>query len=179
MSNLIFGCGMPKSGLKELSKILSKCKKVNVKYQYKDILPHKYNPGKLRIKIESLRKLRGELVGDVGHYYLSYVEDLIRIYNSRVVCLKEDRKEIIKLMKELDHNPYHQKVDEESKGFPYYAKELDTATGYYWDGYYKLIERLRSRIPHRLLILESKELKTEEGIKKLFDFCKIPEECRK
>jgi len=175
----IIGCGMPRTGTKSLSKLLSGCKKVKVAHQLGEPLPFNFDRMKLRKKIELIKAQKGEIVGDVAHYYLNYIEELIKIHKVKVIVMKRDKQKTMKSSKALDWNPYIQKNVKGSEAFPYHCKNVDTATGFYFDEYYELIRRLKNRFISKILVIDVESLNTKEGITKIFDFCNIPEKDRK
>jgi len=178
-NNLIIGCGMPRSGTKSISKLLSNCKNVNIPHEFKICLPYEFNRNKLRQKLFHIEKLKGNIIGDVAHYYLNYIEELIKHHNAKIIVMKRDKKKVSKSIKSLGWNPYIQKKVEGSEAFPFYAKNVDTATEFYWDDYYKKIRELQHRFQNKILVVDIEWLNSKEGITKIFDFCEIPEEDRK
>ena len=179
MSKLIIGCGMPRSGTGSLAKLLNNCKNVRIEHELQIHLPFKFNRIKLRKKIGYIKDLDGEIIGDVAHYYLNYVEELIRYYEAKVLVMRREKAKVMKSIKSLGWNPYIQKKIPGSDAFPFYAKNVDTAAGFHWQEYYEQVEKLKNRFPSKILVVDIEWLNSKEGIKKIFDFCEIPEEDRK
>lgn len=179
MDKLIIGCGMPRSGTGSLAKLLNKCKNVRVTHELQISLPFKFNRIKLREKIKFIEELKGDIVGDVAHYYLNYIEELIRYHKAKVLIMKRDKRKVMRSIKSLGWNPYIQKSVPGSEAFPFYAKNVDTAAGFHWQEYYEQAEKWKNRFPGKVLIVDIEDLNSKEGVKKIFDFCEIPEEDRK
>jgi len=179
MSKLIIGCGMPRSGTGSLAKLLNNCKNVSVKHEFHTHLPFNFNRIRLREKLKHIESLKGDIVGDVAHYYLNYIEELVRYHHAKVIIMKRDKRKVMKSITCFGWNPYIQKKVEGSEAFPFYAKNVDTAAGFHWQMYYEEAEKWKNRFPGKVLIIDINELNSKEGIKKIFDFCDIPEEHRK
>ncbi len=176
---MIIGCGMPRSGTGSLSKLLSKCKGVNVTHELHTHLPYIFDRDKFKFKLEQVNKLKGEIIGDVGHYYLNYIEELVRFHDCKIVVMKRDKQKVMKSIKSLGWNPYIQRKIPGSESFPFHAKNVDTAAGFHWQEYYERVKQLQNRFPKKILLVDIEDLNSKEGITKIFDFCEIPEEKRK
>lgn len=170
---------MPRSGTGSLAKLLNNCKNVRVEHELQIHLPFEFNRIKLREKLKLIEKLNGNIIGDVAHYYLNYIEELIRYHKAKILVMKRDKRKVMQSIKSFGWNPYIQKKVPGSEAFPFYAKNVDTAAGFHWQMYYEQVERLRNRFPNKILVVDIEWLNSEEGIKKIFDFCEIPEEDRK
>ena len=165
MRNKIVVCGMPRSGFGSIIKLL-RFNKLNVNSE--GSLPYKFDRNRLKKKLDSSDVF-------VGHYYLNYIEELLKIHKAKIIVLKRDRKEVMESIKSYKFNPYHQKKIDGAEGFPFHCKNIDTATGYYHEEYYKLINSMFKRYSNRFLLVNTKDLNSEEYLKKILDFCEIPE----
>lgn len=170
---------MPRSGTGSLAKLLNNCKNVRMAHELNMHLPFKFNRIKLREKLKLIEELKGNIIGDVAHYYLNYIEELIRYHQAKVIIMKRDKRKVMQSIKSLGWNPYIQKNVPGSEAFPFYAKNVDTAAGFHWQEYYEQAEKWKNRFPGKVLIVNIGDLNSKEGIKKIFDFCEIPEEDRK
>ena len=170
MKYRIICCGMPRSGLGSLAKLL----KINkIKMAEPEVLPYKFDRIKLR------RKMKKDFQGDVGHYYLNYIEELVRYHSAKIIVLERDKAKVMKSIKALGYNPYIQKNIPGSEAFPFFAKNLDTAAGFHHYDYCKKIKTMKHRFGGKVLVLPIDSLNEKEGIKKILDFCDIPEKGRK
>lgn len=159
-------CGMPKSGINDLAYLL------NIREE-EEVLPYKIDRVKLRKKLGRIKE--NNLEGDIGHYYLNYLEELLKIYNAKVIVLKRNKKEVMRSMKDFGWNPYSQRTIKGSEAFPYHCKNIDTATGYYYDEYYDKVNKMKTRFPNKVLILDPLYF----DIDKIFDFLDIAQKDRK
>ena len=123
---------------------------------------------------------------DFGHYYLNYIEELVRYHNAKIIVMKRDKAKVVKSVKAWGWNPYIQKKhnttkerDKIAESFPFHAKNVDTATHFYYDDYYKEVKRMKDRFTNKMLMVDIEWLNSKENITKIFDFCEIPEKERK
>lgn len=179
-NKIIIGCGLPRTGTGSLAKLLNGCKNFQVGHETLIHLPYEFNRDKLYEKLEIIHRFKGSYIGDIGHYYLNYLDYLIKFKHAKIICMKRDKHKVIKSMKEtMKWNPYSQRNIEGSEAFPHIPKSsFELSASIHFDIYYKEIHRLKRKYPSRILIFHVKGLNDREGIHRLFNFLKIPKEDR-
>lgn len=110
-----------------------------------------------------LNKLQNNQEILIGHFYIDYVEDIIaKVPSSRILCLKGDRdKTIDSLFVHFGfRNPFIKSRDEYSRYnldfFKYYPNcSSREALSNYYDDYYLTIDKLISKFPNNILLVDS------------------------
>jgi hypothetical protein len=119
--------------------------------------------------------------GDVGRYFLPYVPLLIsRFPNSKFICIKRDRQEVIKsfLHKTQGRNHWY---DHDGKiwkkdliwddTFPKFEQpDKAKAIGMFWDMYHEEIDRLIAQYPQNICCFSIKSLNETKGRQKILNF---------
>lgn len=126
-------------------------------------LPWEPCANKFKAVAQVIESYPGKLVGDVGFYYLPYVEMLIdRFPNVRFICLKRDRPQTVRSYMaksrlknrwstEPHRGPYPHR-DGWDKCYPKYNLPKKRALNHYWDDYYRTAKALRKKYPGRFRI---------------------------
>ncbi len=120
------------------------------------------------------------LFGDVGPYFLPYVELLAeREPEARFVCLKRDRAETVRsfLQKTEGRNHWYDHGGDGwaedplwDPAFPSFDEpDKAAALGRYWDAYYAEADRLAARHPDRFRVFPTETLNAAEGRAALLD----------
>ncbi len=138
---------------------------------------------------EFLNSTQKKYVGDVGFYWLPYVETVIKnIPDVKFICLKRDKKQTVKsFMKKtegrnhwINHDGKKWKKDYVwDRCFPKYEVESkEQALKLYWEEYYNKAILLEKKYPKNFKIFDITVLNSEESFKKVLDFigvshCKI------
>lgn len=139
-----------------------------------------------------LTQYPGNIVGDVGFYYLNYVEMFLEwLGSTKFVCLKRDRDEVIdsnvRCGKSLGANHFTSTKSKywdptidlgrvESRmyraSFPKFDAPRAEAIGMYWDEYYRRAEIWQDKYPDNFRIFDMKEtLNTLDGQQEMLKFC--------
>jgi len=172
-NKLIFGLGTGRCGSTSLANLLG------LDHEGDPKLPWAFSQYALDNKLGYLLFL--EKRGDVGMYYLPYVEAILRIFpKAKFVCLKRDRDETVESFKKkigrrnhwLVHNGNGWELDLnwDDKYPKYDLLNRDEAIGRYWDEYYTEAERLQSEHPSRFEIFPIETLNSKKGQDSIFDF---------
>lgn len=205
---ITFGTG--RCGTKSMAHILNSCKNTDVAHEWisfwkrkrisKFLLPWKFDFDSINERIEYLKSLDSEFVGDVGFYYLNYISYLDKnLYPLKLIYLYRDKKEHLQSQfrvtakcktrgecchwlphnhSEFIKNNYCKSgYDNSLPQFPD-AKDKADSINKYWDYYMKRAEELKKDYSHMLFFLETKNINNKEYRKKLFDFLEMPEEYR-
>lgn len=125
-------------------------------------LPWEPDADRFEAVASAIESYPGRFVGDVGFYYLPYVEMLIdRFPNVRFVCLKRNRSQVLRsyMAKTRLRNPWS---DESHRGrhaagdwwrcYPQYALPKEAALNRYYTHYYRRASELRRKHPGRFRI---------------------------
>jgi hypothetical protein len=130
-----------------------------------------------------------DLAGDVGFYYLPYVEQILAIVpNASFICLKRDRKATVDsyLTKTprknhwTQHNGVEWRFDAWDRCYPKYAADDKAeAIGLYWDDYYHRAAALETAHPAAFRVFSTESLNTAPGQQAVFDFIGLPARARR
>jgi len=192
----IIGFGTGRCGTKTLASLLNGCKNVNVSHEFRERgdrdyrLSWKFNAKEARTRVENLKKLEGNLVGDVAHYYLNYIPHLREKFGNDIkfVNLFRPSEEVynsfLRKTKKThwipkDH-PKWKSHEPWTRTFPQYSDVTDNEHGLnnYLRDYYITSYTFGCIYTNQIFYIETKDLNKKEAQKRLFDFLEIPEEDR-
>ena len=167
---MIIGLGTGRCGTKSLSKLL------RVPHERGGPLPWKKDIALLEARYKGLRKYNG----DVGFYYLPYVELLHANFKCRFVCLMREIDETIdSYMRwtegyDLWRKHHDQKTNVKwDKAYPKYdLKSKREAIQSYWVEYYKIAEYYH-RNWSNFQIFPMSNLNTLTGCMKIMEFARV------
>lgn len=180
---LIIGLGTGRCGTTTLSRILANQKNSTFKHESKPILTWGFNKNEIDKKLKRIISQKGKYVGDVGLYYLNYVEYIIGKHpSSKFVILKRKKEEVVRsfLKKSKRYDLWrkdHLKGQNTwIKAFPKYGVESKkVALENYWEDYYKKSNQLLKKFPSNIILFETNSLNSKKEINNLLDFCQIEE----
>lgn len=120
-------------------------------------------------------------VGDVGMYYLNYVDHIIRAFPSTLfICMQRSKRAVVRsYMRKtygFNHWMHHegkkwQKDARWDSAYPKFsARSKKDAISQYWDFYAARIKQLGSTYPGRLLIVHLEEFDRPECREQILDF---------
>lgn len=125
----------------------------------------------------------GSLIGDVGFYYLSYFQHILRRFpTARFPVLKRDRQQTIAsyLNKAggrnhwMEHDGRRWHWDRWDHCYPKYeARSIEEALGNYWDEYYERCGQLERQHPDKVRVFDISALNSEPGQREILDFVGI------
>jgi hypothetical protein len=173
----IIGLGSGRCGTMSLAQLLSRQQGVSIAHERTPALSWDNDADPLR---HLKRPKPGTVVcGDVGFYYLPYVETIWKAYpECRFICLKRDRQETVDsfiryLPSTFDHWNKTGKKSGWDRSFPtIHAETREEAIGLYWDAYYARAEILA--IDSRFRIIPMDALNTQEGVMDILSFAQVP-----
>jgi len=126
----------------------------------------------------------GKFTGDVGYYYLAYVETIISLWpDVRFVCLQRNRQQTIDSLMDkaerTNRNPWQNHGGTQwSKAATYscWPKFNDAATregacSAYYDFYYEEARKYKKMFPERFQIFQTDALNNAHGVERILDFC--------
>ena len=176
---LIIGLGTGRCGTKSLSVLLSLQPNTVVPHEYQVTpLPWVFSQEAIEKKIKSLDMING----DVGFYYVNYIDFIAKLYpKAYFICLQRSRKEVIdsymRKTQRRNHWINHDgktwqpdpKWDAAYPKFNTCNKAL--AIGMYYDLYYEKIFSLSLKYPKNLKVFNMDCLNNERGIRNILGFC--------
>lgn len=123
----------------------------------------------------------GEYFGDIGMYYLPYVEFLLgEVPGCRFICLERPREHMVasylKKTENFNHWYEHdggvwQKNPFWDASFPKFPEpDKARALGLYWDAYHAEIERLVAQYPRHVACFQTEVLNSSVGMNAILDF---------
>jgi hypothetical protein len=115
------------------------------------------------------------IIGDVGFYWINYIEKLLeKRPETKFVCLKRDRQEVVKSMWKFTSGLNVHPTDDWFRMYPRYDTHPKDAVGLMWNDYYKIAERWQEKHPDAFLIMDMDvALNTEDGMRRMFKFLDI------
>jgi hypothetical protein len=192
--SILLGIGTGCCGLAALAQRLQQQPGAAVSYEDRPLLPWRRLGGvqTLRERFARWRRTRsGRIVGDVGSFYLPYVEEAIALEPEiRIVCLRRPRDEVVRGFAEsldrcqplpTDHwaeTPaarwYHDPV--RTRLFPQYPiQDREAGIGRYWDEYHATVEDVALRFPQQLRVFDARRaLHSDEEYRELLAFAGLP-----
>ena len=156
--SLLMGLGTGRCGTMSLATILDAQYSTSISFEGYYKLPWLANIDSLKHTIKNISMHAGETVGDVGFYYLPYVEKIIELTgDAKFVCIKRDKDETIASQIRAGQSLYHMHIvaqdskhfdsdachlnNEENRtfrnSFPKYDLPLEDAWAQYHDDYYE------------------------------------------
>jgi len=179
MNKVIIGLGTGRCGTTSLYVLLNK---QGIKmYHEMDRIKWEGDTQKVLDNIFRLVTDETTITGDVGFYYLNYVEDIIKTFpNAIFICLKRNREDTINSWyKHALGRNYWTKRNSEHWGdyasdvleqyMPKYDLPKKEAIGQYYDDYYKKAEELTKYPQFRIFDMDY-TLNTDSGQMELFNF---------
>jgi hypothetical protein len=191
---ILVGIGTGRCGTKSLAALLSQQVSTAMAHEVRPLLPWNKEaaPQDMQARFEAILGLFPQVtrVGDVAHFYLPYVEDILAAFDDvRVICLQRDRNATIDsylqwTVKTRGGRPVNHwsaeregfEADPWDVCFPKYPTlDMAEAIGRYWDEYYDRAAGLAHRFPERVRIFPTERvLNDQDGIRDLLDWIGIP-----
>ena len=173
MAKIVIGLGSGRCGTMSLAGLLNKQPCSMVTHENLT-MPWNRNPDIHELRFKSLLSRDADLTGDVGYYWIIYVEDLLEVRSdTKFICLKRDREEVIESMwnhcRGLNVHP----TDDWFMVYPRYNTDRKTAVGLMWDEYCKLSEFFQSKYPDSFRIFGMDLLNSEDGQREILSFAGI------
>jgi len=183
MKQLIIGLGTGRCGSNSFQALLSKQPNCTCFHEHRPRPDWENDEKTVLEKTKYLMTLWQTYVGDVGMYYLSYVDFLLEKYpECKFVCLKRDKEATIKsFMKKtpgrnhwMEHNGKWKKCPNWDQCFPKYnvERKLD-ALAAYWEDYYKRSEEFEKKYLKNFKIFNVEDLNNAEQVERMLNFCLI------
>ena len=191
---ILLGIGSGRCGTRSLAVLLSRQPSTAVWHESRPLLPWdtRHSPQTMQSRFTALIQARPNAarVGDVAHFYLPYIEEIIEAFPAvRVICLKRDREETAESYARwiaqtrrgapVDHWRSSRTglvPDVWDQCFPKYpVTDLREGVRCYWDEYYQRAEELVIRFPDKIRIFDTAAtLNDPERVGWLLDWAGIP-----
>lgn len=137
-------------------------------------MPWNRNPDVYEEMFSRLFSRDADIIGDSGYYWINYVEDLLQPKpDTRFICLKRNRDEVIKSMWNHSRGLNTHPTDDWFMMYPRYDTDRKSAVGLMWDEYYELAERWQDKYPDYFRIFDMDLLNTERGQEEILSFADI------
>jgi len=182
---VVFGLGTGRCGTVTLAGLLSAQPDAEVSHERPGAaLTWSGGEAVLDALLDELAASPRRLVGDVGFYYLPYVERIAeRFPRARFVGLRRARAATVAsyLHKAGDRNHWMRhdgrrwQADRWDACYPKYdAESLEQALGLYWEDYYRRFEHWQQRRPEAFRLFGVEALNDEAGQRGILDFVGVP-----
>ena len=207
-SRLIFGLGAGQCGTQLLTDILKSQKNTHITHEEPPFLSWDSHPklvtqGKhpepvpgIRERIERMRRTRPQhaVVGDVAHFYLPYIDEMIALEPEvRILCLIRPELEIVDSFCRFLDSTSPRPVNHWSRCLPqdwyddpiwsptfpkYDIEDREEALKMYWYEYYSRAETFAEHYPHNFRIIDTGILTYETGVREVLSFAGFPLEAQ-
>jgi len=139
-------------------------------------LPWEFDAQAWDFMSQKLLGYQGEIIGDVGYYWINYVDSLLDILPQAVfVCLKREKDEVIISMWDYSRGLNVNPADPWYRMYPLYNADRKTAIGMMWDDYYEIAETMKNKYPDIFKIVSMNDLNTDEGVSSILRFVGMPD----
>jgi len=192
MKRMLFGLGTGRCGTMSLARILDSCKEACITHEGRVLTPHAngllpwvVDEGLLWSNVKELREKDYPIVGDVGFYYLPYVDLILSRYpDSKFISVQRDKEGTVEsYMRKTVGRNHWQPIGRGSnwrrdpKWDPCYPK-YDSTTKYkalekYWEEYYKTCKALSLKYPDNIRVFPMEDLNSTRGLKRIAAFVGI------
>jgi len=191
----IIGFGTGRCGTASLAKLLDGCKNASVSHEFRERndpyyrLAWDFNTTEGERRVKNLMSINAGIVGDIGHFYLNYVEYLFEhLPNTKMIYLHRPKPEVVKsfLRKTKkthwlpkNHNDF-EAHETWTRTFPQFveAKDKVHSIELYWESYQRKAKRLKEKYPNRIFYMSIYDLNQKDRLKIMYDFLEIPKEYR-
>lgn len=177
---ILIGIGTGRCGTTSLACLLSSASDSRVTHEDSAIrvnLPWKFEEKWALKALDALNRRPEKTTGDVGFYYLPYVEWISRaVPDVTFVCIRRDKAETVEsYMNKTEKRDHWSRACRHSDPWDKMYPKFETddkreAIGMYWDMYYEEASRLE-RSGVRIKTFDMKLLNDETGVKQILDFC--------
>lgn len=187
-SRLILGIGTGRSGSTTLTKLWQLQEASYCSHEHPPRLSWSIKTSRLKFQLERFDVLlkNYKFVGDVSHWWLPYIDAILEKYeDARIVVLKRNRKATVDSFLKIkggggkgsinhwikhDGSNWSKNIWDEC--YPKYkVPKMKKALEYYWDDYYKTVDRWIKRYPESIKLVSTEELSDPDVQKDLLLFC--------
>ena len=167
---IIIGLGSGRCGTMSLQHLLNS--QPDSSFTHESLpMPWNRNPDVHEMMFNKLFRRNEDYIGDVGYYWLNYVDDMLAIKpDAKFICLERDRQEVIESMwchsRGLNTHP----TDDWFMMYPRYDTDRKSAIGLMWDDYKKSARTLQKKYPENFCLFKIENLNNKEGVKDILEF---------
>ena len=177
-SKIIIGLGSGRCGTKSLQHLFDSQPNSNFTHE---ALPMPWNRDPPGAQPEMFRRLflrQEDYIGDVGYYWINYVEDMLSVEpDAKFICLERDRQEVIESMWDFTSGLNTHPTDDWFMMYPRYDTDPKSAVGLMWDDYRHLATQLATKHQDSFKIFGIESLNSTDGVNSILDFAGFPEDC--
>jgi hypothetical protein len=139
-------------------------------------MPWNRNPDVHKEMFNRLFSRDADYIGDVGYYWINYVEDLLAVKpDAKFICLERDREGVIESMWNYTRGLNTHPTDNWFMMYPRYDTDRKSAIGLMWDDYKELSEGLQNKHPESFRKFDMNDLNYESGIREILTFAGFKE----
>lgn len=195
MKKYIIGFGTGRCGTASLAKLLNGCKGASVSHEFRERNdPHyrlawSFIPKEAYRRVNKLRVIKANIVGDIAHYYLNYIPYLIgHLSNLKLIYLHRPKPEVVKSFLRKTYKTHwlpkshydcgtHEKW---TRTFPQFFEARDRVHSIelYWDSYQRKAKRLKEKYRDKIFYMSLYDLNDKARLKQMYDFLEIPKSDR-
>ena len=194
MKKYIIGIGTGRCGSKTLTQLLNDCSNCNFRHEWvirekktfrriyanrgKKLLTWNFNLEKAQERLKELKELKGKIVGDIGYFYLNYIDYFMNnLSNLKIIHLERDKKAHLKSQMKVGLGL---RIEHKHKALPVfpYAKTIEDSINKYWELYKREVAILKCKYPGKILTIKTENLSKNHIQKIIFDFIEIPKQNR-
>jgi len=176
---IVIGCGSGRCGTKSLQHLLDS--QSNSIFTH-EALPMPWNRNPPEAQSEMFKRLfmhEGEYIGDVGYYWINYVEDMLHVRpDAKFICLERDRQEVIESMWDYTRGLNTHPTNDWFMMYPRYDTDRKSAIGLMWDDYKEIAQSWQQTRPESFKVFPVETLNTVPGVTTILDFARFPESDR-
>lgn len=192
-SKFVLGIGTGRCGTLSLAELLNNQPSSHVTHEVRPLLPWSSTnrEGLVAERINRFRQRQCQLVGDVGSFYLPYVEQFVSLVpDIRIICLRRDCAEVVRSFSEWSDHAHGAPADHWSDSpqpgltfdpvwstiFPKYpVNSREEGIRQYWHDYHRQVEILVRKYPSNIRVFEMEDaLNTEAGQREMLSFVGVP-----
>ena len=187
-STLLLGIGTGRSGSTTLTKLWQQQENCYCSHEHPPRLGWDFNMPRFDFHKRRIALLqRGyRFVGDVSHWWLPYIDQVLENYrNVRVVVLKREKEATVNSFLKIkgggrkgtinhwiDHDGSYWARNVWDECYPVYdVTAMGEAIGRYWDDYYSTAEILAQRLPSSIRIFSTERLGERATQDEILSFC--------
>ena len=176
--NVVIGCGSGRSGTLSLKHLLDS--QPDSMFSHEALpMPWNRNPDIHEEMIGRLFERDSGFIGDVGYYWINYVEDMLSAKpDAKFICLERDRQEVIESMWARSRGLNTHPTSDWFMMYPRYDTDRKNAIGLMWDEYFEMAHGLGYKYPETFHVFNMDVLNTKDGVNNLLDFAGFPKDKR-
>ena len=185
---LIVGIGTGRSGSTTLTQLLNKQQNALFSHEHPSRLSWKKNQSRFNFHQKRFDLLLNKFnfAGDVSHWWLPYLDDILQMYkNVRVVALKRDCQSTVESFLRIkggvgkgainhwiEHDGKFWTKNIWDECYPSFkTKSMEKAIEQYWTEYYDQVEKLIGKYPNSIRLFSTESLSEHNTQKDMLSFC--------